>query len=54
MGKTRFFAIVLAIVMLTPVLTSCRAGKNKNNVVKADDPWFNTQIIDVDTGAEEG
>lgn len=40
MGKTRFFAIVLAIVMLTPVLTSCRAGKNKNNVVKADDPWY--------------
>ena len=40
MGKTRFFAIVLVIVMLTPVLTSCRAGKNKNNVVKADDPWY--------------
>lgn len=47
MGKTRFFAIVLAIVMLTPVLTSCRAGKNKNNVVKADDPWYESSKFEL-------
>ena len=47
MGKTRFFAIVLVIVMLTPVLTSCRAGKNKNNVVKADDPWYESSKFEL-------
>ena len=53
MGKTRFFAIVLVIVMLTPVLTSCRAGKNKNNVVKADDPWYECTKFELDKNVQK-
>ena len=53
MGKTRFFAIVLVIVMLTPVLTSCRAGKNKNNVVKADDPGYESTKFELDKNVQK-
>ena len=48
MGKTRFFAIVMAIVMLAPMLMSCRAGKSKNNIVKADDPWYESTRFKID------
>ena len=40
MGKIRFFSVVMAIAMLMPVLTSCKSGKIGKNVVKADDPWY--------------
>ena len=42
MGKTRFFAIVMAIVMLASMLTSCKSGTIGRNVVKEDDPWYDT------------
>ena len=45
MGKTRFFAIVMAIVMLASMLTSCKSGTIGRNVVKEDDPWFETLRI---------
>ena len=47
MGKTRFFAIVMAIVMLAPMLMSCHAGKSKNSIVKADDPWYESSRFEL-------
>ena len=42
MRKIKLLAVALAVAMLMPMLMSCQAGKNKDNVVKADDPWFET------------
>ena len=53
MGKTRFFAIVMAIVMLAPMLMSCRAGKSKNNIVKADDPWYESTRFKIDKDVKQ-
>ena len=42
MRKIKIVSVVMAAAMLMSVLTSCKAGKIGRNVVKADDPWFNT------------
>ena len=46
-------ALSMAGILL---VTSCSFVNTSNNArkIKADDPWFNTQIINVDTGADEG
>jgi hypothetical protein len=42
MRKIRFLAVAMAIVILMPMLMSCSSGKKSSNVVKADDPWYET------------
>lgn len=42
MRKIKIVSVVMAAAMLMPVLTSCKSGKPGSNVVKADDPWFET------------
>lgn len=42
MRKYKLFAIAMTIVMLMPMLMSCQSGGKKNAVVKADDPWFDS------------
>ena len=43
MKRKNLLALVMAVVMLMPVLTSCKLnGKGGNNVVKASDPWYET------------
>ena len=52
-NSRKALALSMAAILL---LTSCSFVNTSKNTrkVKADDPWFNTQIIDVDTGADEG
>ena len=41
MNKIRLSALVMCFAILMSMLTSCRLpGSNGNNVVKADDPWY--------------
>lgn len=42
MRKIRFAAVAIAVAMLMPMLMSCQARRNRANVVKADDPWYET------------
>ena len=43
MKRNNLLALVMAVVMLMPVLTSCKvSGKGGNIVVKASDPWYET------------
>ena len=46
-------ALSMAGILL---VTSCSFVNTSNNArkIKSDDPWFNTQIINVDTGADKG
>ena len=52
-NSRKTLALSMAAILL---LTSCSFVNTSKNAkkVKVDDPWFNTQIIDVDTGADEG
>ncbi len=40
MGKTKIYAVIMAAVLLLPVFASCSSGTKKTNVVKEDDPWY--------------
>ena len=40
MRKIKIVSVVMAMAMLMPLLTSCKSVKIGRNVVKADDPWF--------------
>ena len=48
MRKIRFAAVAIAVAMLMPMLMSCQAGKNKDNVVKADDPWYESSKFKIE------
>ena len=52
-NSRKALALSMAAIL---ILTSCSFVNTSKNArkVKSDDPWFNTQIIDVDTGADEG
>ena len=52
-NSRKALAFSMAAILL---FTSCSFVNTSKNArkVKADDPWFNTQIINVDTGADEG
>ena len=58
MRKSRMPAAAMAIVMLMPMLMSCSSGKKSSNVVKADDPWYETTRFqlekDLQPYSEEG
>ena len=40
MRKIKITAVVLAVTMLMPILTSCSSGNKATTVVKEDDPWY--------------
>ncbi|MBQ1744140.1 MAG: hypothetical protein II046_04265, partial [Clostridiales bacterium] len=42
MRSVKTAAFILAVVILMPMLMSCRSGNKSSNVVKADDPWYET------------
>ncbi|MCR5327900.1 MAG: hypothetical protein K6E12_03455 [Saccharofermentans sp.] len=42
MGKFKPVAITMVIVMIVTMLTSCSFAKKGDNVVKEDDPWYDT------------
>ena len=42
MRRIKLISAILVIAMLVPVLTSCKSGKKGSNVIKEDDPWFET------------
>lgn len=49
MGKIKPAAIILVIVTLASVLASCSApGKKGKNVIKADDPWYESTRFKLD------
>ena len=58
MRKSRMPAAAMAIVILMPMLMSCSSGKKSSNVVKADDPWYETTRFqlekDLQPYSEEG
>ena len=35
-------AVTMAVIMLMPMLMSCSSAKKSVNVVKEDDPWYET------------
>ena len=40
MGKTKLLSVSMAVVMLMTMLVSCSSDKKKDNIVKEDDPWY--------------
>ena len=44
MKRLKIIAFAMAVVMLQPLLLSCIAKKN-NDVVSADDPWYESYRI---------
>ena len=42
MRSVKPVAFILAVVILMPMLMSCRSGNKSSSVVKADDPWYET------------
>ena len=50
MGKFKPVAITMVIVMLVTMLTSCSSAKKGDNVVKEDDPWYETTRIKLEKG----
>ena len=42
MRRIKLISVILVIAMMVPALTSCKSGKKGSNVVKADDPWYET------------
>ena len=47
MRKLKSVVIAMIFVMLMQILASCSAVKKKNNVVKEDDPWYESTIFDL-------
>ena len=55
-NKSRKLAsAVMAVIMLMLMLTSCKSGRKGSNVVKADDPWYETTRFELaqDLGQHE-
>ena len=50
MGKFKPVAITMVIVMLVTMLASCSSAKKGDNVVKEDDPWYETTRIKLEKG----
>ena len=47
MKKTKLLSIAMAFVMLMPVFTSCSKAGKGSNVVKADDPWYESTRVKI-------
>ena len=53
MKKIKFLALVLCVAILMPVSTSCKAGQKAGNVVKADDPWYESTKFKIEKDVSE-
>ena len=54
MKNKRFMAVIMTVVMLFPVLTSCAKAKNSANLVKEDDPWFDSTKFAIESDIPSG
>lgn len=54
MKKTKLLAAAMAVIMLMPMLMSCSSDKKKNNVVKAEDPWYESVRVKINKDIREG
>ena len=48
MKKLKPVVVAMAVVMLVQTLASCTSAKKKANVVKEDDPWYESTIFDLE------
>ena len=58
MKDNKFFRKAVSVVMmfslLLPIASCGQQPKKSTKIISEDDPWFNTNIIEVDTGVEAG
>ena len=54
MRKIRLLTAAMAIIVLMPMLMSCSSGKKSSNVVKADDPWYETTRFEITRDLKPG
>ena len=47
MKITRPVAVAMVIVMLLSILSSCSSFRNNPDIVKEDDPWYETTRIEL-------
>ena len=53
MNKLKLLACVMTAVMLLPMFSGCSKTKEVNNIVKADDPWYESVRIKIDRDIRE-
>lgn len=51
---TRIMSVILMLSLLLPIASCGQQPKKSTKIISEDDPWFNTNIIEVDTGVEAG
>ena len=55
MKRVKFIAAAMAVFMLMPLFTSCSSsGKRGANVVKADDPWYESSKFKLEYDRKKG
>ena len=58
MKDNKFFrkavSVVMMLSLLLPIASCGQQPKKSTKMISEDDPWFNTNIIEVDTGVEAG
>ena len=54
MKNKRSIAIIMTIVMLLPMLTSCSDSKKSSKVVQEDDPWYDSTKFKIDSDIPTG
>ncbi len=47
-------SVILMLSLLLPIASCGQQPKKSTKMIAEDDPWFNTNIIEVDTGVEAG
>ena len=50
----RIMSVILMLSLLLPIASCGQQPKKSTKMIAEDDPWFNTNIIEVDTGVEAG
>ena len=53
MKKLKLIAGVMTAVMLLPMFSGCSKTKDVSNIVKADDPWYESVRIKIDKDIRE-
>lgn len=53
MNKLKFLAGVMTAVMMLPMFSGCSKTKDVSNIVKADDPWYESVRIKIDRDIRE-
>ncbi|MBR4557818.1 MAG: hypothetical protein IKO15_10135, partial [Clostridiales bacterium] len=58
MKDNKFFrkavSVAMILSLLLPIASCGQQPKKSTKIISEDDPWFNTNIIEVDTGVEAG